>query len=72
MGLAAAAAARSPARQEASLAAGAACAATARDPAVVGSPATSMRSLTATRRPASLLSSVQIHIDIADKYGTAG
>ena len=44
-------AARRPARQTASAAAGSASRATARQPAVVGSPAMSSRSLTATRSP---------------------
>ncbi len=46
-----ASAARAPARQAASRAAGVATSATARQPAVVGTPATSMRSLTARRGP---------------------
>ena len=44
-------AARRPARQAASAAAGGAARATPRQPAVVGSPAMSIRSLTATRVP---------------------
>jgi hypothetical protein len=44
-------AARSPARQGASAAAGTAASASTRDPAVVGTPAMSMRSFTATRGP---------------------
>src|SRR5690242_17269698 len=44
-------AARAPARHAASAVAGAALCSTARDPAVVGTPATSMMSLTASRGP---------------------
>ena len=49
-------AARAPARHAASAVAGAAPRPTARDPAVVGTPATSMRSLTASRGPAPAVS----------------
>src|SRR5207302_40678 len=46
-----ASAARAPAMQRASFSAGAAASATARQPAVVGTPSTSMRSLTASLGP---------------------
>ena len=46
---------RRPARQAASVAAGTAASASTRDPAVVGTPAMSMRSFTATRGPGSRL-----------------
>ena len=58
-------AARAPARQAASAVAGAALRSTARDPAVVGTPATSMMSLTASRGPAPAVSSLVMNVPIA-------
>src|SRR6201996_7029710 len=64
----AAMAARSPARQAASRAAGRAALATGREPAVVGSPAMSIRSLTATRGPAPIAVWVTIQVDTPTAY----
>src|SRR5436305_7114861 len=55
-------AARAPARHAASAAAGAAVRSTAGDPAVVGTPATSMMSLTASRGPVPVVSSVVMNM----------
>jgi len=57
-----ASAARAPARQAASATAGVAVLATARHPAGVGTPATSMRSLTASRGPAPVASRVVMNV----------
>src|SRR6266516_7188043 len=62
-------AARRPVMHTASAAAGLARSATARLPAVVGRPATSMRSLTATRSPGPGVASFKIHVDITDQCG---
>src|ERR1700744_1956924 len=67
-------AARSPARQAASRSAGRAASATGREPAVVGSPAMSIRSLTATRGPVPGVLSERIQVVTADSVcpGKAG
>src|ERR1700691_1659592 len=67
-------AARNPARQAASRSAGRARSATGREPAVVGSPAMSIRSLTATRGPAPSAASETIQVATADSVcpGQAG
>src|SRR3954470_7634051 len=59
-------AARAPARQGASAAAGWAVSARARQPAVVGSPAMSMRSLTASRGPVAPGSGSSRRMKVAD------
>src|SRR5215472_7357259 len=56
----------------ASAAAGVARSATARLPAVVGRPATSMMSLTATRSPGPGAVSLTIHVDIGDQLAGYG
>src|SRR5579864_5353177 len=58
-------AARAPARHAASAVAGAAPRSTARDPAVVGTSATSMRSLTASRGPVPVLAILVMNVLIA-------
>src|SRR5579859_2399307 len=68
----AAIAARSPARQAASRAAGRALSATGREPAVVGRPAMSMRSLTATRGPVPGAVSEMIQVATTDSLSPRG
>src|SRR5205085_8213185 len=58
-------AARKPRRHAASVSAGPAASATALHPAVVGTPSTSMMSLTATRGPSPVASSRVIHVLIS-------